>query len=778
MKRNGEERKKHRIINKIMVICCFLIIILGIVFLVNQKDSGLKNIVDAFVRSSNLENITSDRIKKFSDDNKDKGEIYAICVNEKSQSYLNATNSDEINKLSTEIFTKNITKSEFENNNDLKSYIKDYKTQWLTDYTGREYLIIYKESKSQMSNLGIVMILIGLAGLIRICLIYKRINNKKIKQLTGIEALDNIKTRIQQCQNIVNDKLKIDINELSYMIDDSLKNINSNDNKLHAKIDDLKKRYKEFENDINTIDSTIKVLNDDLNKILLNKKSNNNNKIEFYEITKKVTSLESCCDDAKGKIYKARLESRNLRDEALTKSNNRIIDTIIGGVSAIRQDIRNTQATLQTSIENNTKNFENITSEIKGINSKLDTMNSEEQIKSLKYIISQIGEFKNKITINTSELNNLLDNIKRNNITDNCKNEYENLKKEFDDISYIVKQTLSLQTEANEILRKEPGTREIIKTIKQESNLIKITLEEILKSIQESIKDIQAKLQLSIEKNKEKFKNITSEFKDINFKLDSMNLENQTSYLNNIMLRIESCKDENMNNTLEICDLIENIKSDEAINSLKGEYENLIKEINNASDIVEKMLNLQSEANEILKETPEMVEIISNNSKMRENIFNYVRRATEYIDITIFSITEKDLISLLIDKSKKVKIQIIMDENNYYNVKNGKVNNRSSGKFRNSGKVITNEELTEKFNQLVSQYNVKIRIISGNNHERANMHRKEIVIDGKYSLSGSVNFTYMGLDKNIERLYIFKSKEYALRHKKDFDDLWKQADPK
>ncbi|MEO1923314.1 MAG: phospholipase D-like domain-containing protein [Nautiliaceae bacterium] len=130
--------------------------------------------------------------------------------------------------------------------------------------------------------------------------------------------------------------------------------------------------------------------------------------------------------------------------------------------------------------------------------------------------------------------------------------------------------------------------------------------------------------------------------------------------------------------------------------------------------------------------------------------------AHKSIKIAIYSFTNKKLSTSLKKAAKKgVKIYIVAD--------------KKEARYKRS--VIPN---------LATIRNINIKLISGKrykNGNRAKMHVKLSIIDDKYIVTGSANYSYSAFYKNYEYLIIEKDKELIKRFNKFFDTLSKNAKP-
>jgi phosphatidylserine/phosphatidylglycerophosphate/cardiolipin synthase-like enzyme len=120
-----------------------------------------------------------------------------------------------------------------------------------------------------------------------------------------------------------------------------------------------------------------------------------------------------------------------------------------------------------------------------------------------------------------------------------------------------------------------------------------------------------------------------------------------------------------------------------------------------------------------------------------------VDNAKEYIYIPIFYLTHKELSNQLISAKKRgVDVKIILDATAARNSYSAHRTLREEG------------------------IRIKVENFGGK------MHAKSIIIDDKYIVSGSMNFTKAGNSKNDENTLIIKNKKFALQYKKYFLKLW------
>ena len=122
-----------------------------------------------------------------------------------------------------------------------------------------------------------------------------------------------------------------------------------------------------------------------------------------------------------------------------------------------------------------------------------------------------------------------------------------------------------------------------------------------------------------------------------------------------------------------------------------------------------------------------------------------IDRAQKYIYIPTFIITHDELANSLINaKNRGVDVKIIVDATNI---------NSSRSKV----KILRNADIPLK----IENYAGKI-------------HSKSIIIDNKYIIAGSMNFTNSGENKNDENSLIIEDYKLAKYYKGFFEYLWEK----
>lgn len=131
------------------------------------------------------------------------------------------------------------------------------------------------------------------------------------------------------------------------------------------------------------------------------------------------------------------------------------------------------------------------------------------------------------------------------------------------------------------------------------------------------------------------------------------------------------------------------------------------------------------------------------------NIIPVIEKAQKYIYIPAFIITHDELTNALIRAKKRgVDVKVILDATN------------TSGN-RNKLKVLR-----------ISGIPVKVENYAGK------VHSKSIIVDDKYIIAGSMNFSNSGENKNDENVLIVQDERLARHYKGFFEYMWKKIPDK
>ena len=148
-------------------------------------------------------------------------------------------------------------------------------------------------------------------------------------------------------------------------------------------------------------------------------------------------------------------------------------------------------------------------------------------------------------------------------------------------------------------------------------------------------------------------------------------------------------------------------------------------------------------SNKILTENTSGIYFSPQNKTIQNAILPFIRNAKTYIYIPAFLISHKGMVAELIQaKNRGVDVRIITDALN------------ASAKY-------------SKVRELrATGMPVKIENYAGK------MHSKTMIIDDKYLILGSMNFSKSGESKNDENLIVLENKEAAIFYKHFFLYLW------
>jgi phosphatidylserine/phosphatidylglycerophosphate/cardiolipin synthase-like enzyme len=129
--------------------------------------------------------------------------------------------------------------------------------------------------------------------------------------------------------------------------------------------------------------------------------------------------------------------------------------------------------------------------------------------------------------------------------------------------------------------------------------------------------------------------------------------------------------------------------------------------------------------------------------KTSNRIIELINSARSYIYIPTFLITHTEISNALINaKNRGVDVRIIIDANSITS------NNTKHAQLRKNGIMLKTENYAGK------------------------MHSKAMIIDDLYFITGSMNFSNSGENKNDENTVIIKDKDIAKLHKDIFLYLW------
>lgn len=129
----------------------------------------------------------------------------------------------------------------------------------------------------------------------------------------------------------------------------------------------------------------------------------------------------------------------------------------------------------------------------------------------------------------------------------------------------------------------------------------------------------------------------------------------------------------------------------------------------------------------------------------RDAIIDLIRKAKKSLRICVFTISDDNIAHELIKaKQRGISMQIISDDDKQYDI------GSDIDKFRKAG--------------------IKVEVDNSPNH----MHHKFMIVDTKYLLTGSYNWTRSAMKYNQENILITEDNGTILRYADEFTRLWKQ----
>ena len=153
--------------------------------------------------------------------------------------------------------------------------------------------------------------------------------------------------------------------------------------------------------------------------------------------------------------------------------------------------------------------------------------------------------------------------------------------------------------------------------------------------------------------------------------------------------------------------------------------------------------NVSTKRDFILGESKISVYFSPKDNTVKKAILPLINSAQKYIYMPAFLITERDTVNALIQaKQRGVNIKIIID------AVSGRSLSSKHHLLRDNGILVKTENYAGK------------------------LHSKSMIVDDKYLVIGSMNFSYSGNSKNDENLVVIKNSKAALFYRKYFEYLW------
>lgn len=186
------------------------------------------------------------------------------------------------------------------------------------------------------------------------------------------------------------------------------------------------------------------------------------------------------------------------------------------------------------------------------------------------------------------------------------------------------------------------------------------------------------------------------------------------------------------------------INSSDAADLYKNEFEQMYKGLFGKNKLKQQSTSI------MLNNDTKLTILFSPQHNITNDYLIYlINNATQYIYIPAFLITDKSIEAALINaKSRNIDIKIITDA--------------------------TNAKSRYSIHNNLRANNIKVKT----ENYAGKMHMKSIVIDDKYAVIGSMNFTSSGNKKNDENLIIIENNHIAKNLKQNFLYLWEKIPDK
>lgn len=185
------------------------------------------------------------------------------------------------------------------------------------------------------------------------------------------------------------------------------------------------------------------------------------------------------------------------------------------------------------------------------------------------------------------------------------------------------------------------------------------------------------------------------------------------------------------------------IESPEAAKIYKQEFEEMFGGKFHNDKILHKNKNIKIDNTEL------QIYFSPQDKSITNAVIPLINKAEKYIYIPTFVLTDKKLTSALISAQQRgVDIKIIID------ALNASVKHSKHRELRNGGILVKTENYAGK------------------------MHSKSMIIDDKYTIIGSMNFSYSGENKNDENLIIINDSNIARSYRDFFMRQWNKIDDK
>ena len=133
-----------------------------------------------------------------------------------------------------------------------------------------------------------------------------------------------------------------------------------------------------------------------------------------------------------------------------------------------------------------------------------------------------------------------------------------------------------------------------------------------------------------------------------------------------------------------------------------------------------------------------------NDNNNIDDIIKKLESAKDSIDIAMYTLTNTQLIKTILKCfDNKVRVRILLDYN-----------------------------MTQKYSSFLIELIMNGIYIKTNDNPEESMHHKFVIIDNKFVLNGSLNWSEKGVIKNYENIIILDDEKIVQQFTTQFDELW------
>lgn len=120
------------------------------------------------------------------------------------------------------------------------------------------------------------------------------------------------------------------------------------------------------------------------------------------------------------------------------------------------------------------------------------------------------------------------------------------------------------------------------------------------------------------------------------------------------------------------------------------------------------------------------------------------------VDAALYRLSHPHLARALHDAAERgVQVRVILDKGKY--------------------------EMTQATRDLLTEFNIPYRLMSGRDGRWAKMHHKFAVLDGRLAMAGSYNWTLESEEQNFEDLLVLREHHQVHEFAEEFEALWALA---